>query len=93
MGTLIIQTISRSRIPDWWQHWKNVIYVDVVDEINVFLKEMIEAQLDEEMIDDEIAIESIYAPKAVEQVDKKDANELEEDLEYNDEDEDIDVIA
>ena len=53
-----------------------------------------EAQLDEETIDDEIAVESIEAPEADEQVDKEDRNDLDQDLEHsNGEDDDIDVIA
>ena len=66
--------------------------MDVVEEVNAFLEEMIEAQLDEETIDDEI--ESIEVPEADEQVDKEDGNELDEDLEHShDEDDNIDVIA
>ena len=36
--------------------------VDVVEEINAFLEDMVEAQLDEGTIDDEIAIELIEVP-------------------------------
>ena len=68
--------------------------VDVVEKVNSFLEEMIKAQLDEETIDDEIAVESIEAPEADEQVDKEDRNDLDQDLEHsNGEDDDIDVIA
>ena len=59
--------------------------VDAVEE------EMIEAQLDEETIDDEIAVKLIEVSEADEQVDKKD--ELDEYLEYSEKDDDINVIA
>ena len=52
------------------------VSVDVVEKVNAFLKEMIETQLDEETIDDKIAVESIEVPEADEQVDKEDGNEL-----------------
>ena len=57
--------------------------MNVVEEVNAFLEEMMEAQLDEETINDEIAIESIEVPEADVHVDKEDGNELDEDLEYS----------
>ena len=65
--------------------------VDLVEEVNAFFQEMIAAQLDEETIDDEIALESIEVPEANVYLDKEDGDELEK--EYSDNDDDIDVIA